>query len=155
MTRAIGDALGQGSLLFLSLSLFSFSAFLSVFFSLDLLLSSSHPRADVTKFAAADALYSGLLLENREEELLLLRGESIPRSLWWSKGRTAGTKGRMGKWRKRWWLGMGCEGWMANGTLGYCRWFLRRGWGVDASETKRAKGVLYAPPRRRWGLLSG
>jgi len=86
------------------LSLFSFLSSFPSRFPFFPLRSSFHPRADVSKFAAADALYSRLLLENREEELLL-RGESIPRSLWWSKGRIAGTKGRMGKWRKRWRLG--------------------------------------------------
>lgn len=67
--------LGQGSLYCFSFFILSFSLCLS-----PLLL-----RANVTKSAVANALCSGLPLENREEELLP-RGESIPRSLWWSKG---------------------------------------------------------------------
>jgi hypothetical protein len=55
-------------------------------------------RADITKSAAANAFRSGLALENREEELLP-RGESIPRSLWRSKGdcRNGGEEGGGGQ----------------------------------------------------------
>lgn len=64
----------HGYFLFISLPP---SHFPSLYFSLF--------RADIVKSAVAYALRSGLPLENREEELLP-RGESIPRSLWWSKG---------------------------------------------------------------------
>jgi len=74
--------LGCRELFIFSLSL---SLSFSRFFLFLLALSPFLLRADVTKSAAANALRSGLSLENREEELLP-RGESIPQSLWWTKG---------------------------------------------------------------------
>lgn len=101
--RANKILLGQGSFYCFSLFILSFSFFLS-----PLLL-----RANVTKSAVANALRSGLPLENREEELLP-RGESIPRSLWWSKGdcrnerrRASGESGREGCHEERGWMALG------------------------------------------------
>lgn len=105
-----------------------------------------HPRADVIPgSAAADALYSGLLLvENREVELLLLRGESIPRVLVVVEG--GGLQERRGGWASGGNAGggrVGCEG-RAGRTV---HWDTAGGscdasGELNASETKRAKGML-------------
>lgn len=123
-----------GNSLFFSFLSFSFSV-LSFPYSLFPL------RADVTKSAVANALRSGLPLENREDELLP-RGESIPRSLWWSKGDCRNQQRRGGA-QKATIAGRDAvegEGWLA---LGYRRWwYRRREVGSYTSVAKRAKGVI-------------
>lgn len=111
--------------------LYCFTSSFSFFFSLSPLLL----RANVTKSAAANALRSGLPLENREEELLP-RGESIPRCLWWSKGdcrnerRRDATK-REGGWR-----------WDIAGSNSRNVGEGKGEWMSYASEAKRAKGLI-------------
>lgn len=91
--------------------LYCFSFFFSFFFFFP---SPFLLQANVTKSAAANALRSGLPLENREEELLP-RGESIPSSLWWSKGdcrnerrrRVSGESDREGCHEERGWMALG------------------------------------------------
>jgi len=85
---------------------------LSFFISFSLFLPPLLLQANVTKSAAANALRSGLPLENREEELLP-RGESIPRCLWWSKGdcrnerrMASGENGREGYHEERGWMAL-------------------------------------------------
>lgn len=89
-----------------------FIVFLSFFLPFPLFLSPLLLQANVTKSAAANALRSGLPLENREEELLP-RGESIPRCLWWSKGdcrnerrMASGENGREGCHEERGWMAL-------------------------------------------------
>lgn len=112
---------------------FSFSPSLALF-SFLLPFSTFPLRADVTKSAVANALRSGLPLENREEELLP-RGESIPRSLWWSKGACRNERRRGGAEK----AGEGCHGeggwhWEIGGGVRDVRW--------GATLQKRAKGVV-------------